>query len=153
MPVAVAGWALVVAGTGHLALTLTSLLGPVPDGERAARSVMGATVVTLGGVDRDLWQLFVGFSVTMGVLLVGVGGLVVLALRHAPDLVDSTRAVLALLLGVLLAGTTTAALLLPSPPIVLLGAASLAVALALRHPSRAATGSSGPGSTPRAAAP
>ncbi|GAB2681365.1 hypothetical protein GCM10027194_12460 [Thalassiella azotivora] len=138
MPVAVAGWCLVVAGAGHLTVAALGALSPVPDGERVARAAMDATTVTLAGIERSLWQLFTGFSVLMGLLLLATGGLLLHALRRAPALVDESRAALTLLLGVLAAGWVTSLLLLPSPPIVLLGVAALAVALALRHPSTGA---------------
>jgi hypothetical protein len=127
----VIGWSLVVTGAGHATLVAVgSTLTPLAE-ERAVRAAMAATSIPVAGMERTYWDLFQGFSLMMALMLVGLGSLVLLVQRSAPELVRVSRAVLVLLGLVLVPAVVISVLLLPPPPIVLLGLASVAVAVAL----------------------
>lgn len=132
----VVGWLLVVTGAGHATLVAVGSASPTPGDERAVRALMETTSVAVGGLERTYWQLFTGFSLVMALLLVGLGALVLLVERRAPELVEGSRAVLALLSLVLAPALVLSALLLPPPPIVLLGLGCLvAVGALVRDPA------------------
>jgi len=127
----VIGWSLVVTGAGHATLVAVGHAATPPADERAVRALMAATSIPVAGMERTYWDLFQGFSLMMALMLVGLGSLVLLVQRSAPELVHGTRAVLVLLGLVLVPAMVISVLLLPPPPIVLLGLAALAVAVAL----------------------
>jgi hypothetical protein len=80
---------LALTGVGHLATQFLSPLTP----ERAAMiETMQGLKVALPGAARDLWDLYLGFSVSMGVLLVGCGVLLFTRQRRADDVVAFTLA-------------------------------------------------------------
>lgn len=72
----------------------------------------------------------------MALMLVGLGSLVLLVQRTAPELVRTTRAVPVLLLCVLVPALVISVLLLPLAPVLLLGLATVAAVVALvRRPA------------------
>ena len=108
----VGGWAFIVTGVGHLAVTT---LAPVPGGAAAVEAQMRTVHVAIG-VTRDLGQLMTGYSLAMAVFLVACGaGVLVLArrdvLRRRDPLVAGMAALSAVLLAISLA-------FFPAPPIV-----------------------------------
>jgi hypothetical protein len=128
---AVAGWLLVVTGAGHATLVAVQSISGVPASERPIHQAMAATTIPIAGIERSHWDLFVGFSLMMALMLVGLGALVLVVRRAAPELVRGTRAVLTLLGLVLVPALLLSVLLLPPPPIVLLGLALVAVVVGL----------------------
>ena len=137
--IAVGAWSLVVTGAGHGALVVVGSVTAPPVAEAEARRVMAATEAVGLGLERSLSQLFLGFSVTMALLLVAFGVLNLLALRHAPQLFLGTDTVLLLDLAVVMIALVISATLLPPPPIVLLAVATAAfgAATGLRRPASA----------------
>ena len=135
---AVAGWLLVLTGSGHTALVVVGSGSPSAS-ESRAQETMAATSVVIGGLERSYWELFQGFSLMMALMLVGLGALLLLVLRRAPQLVLESRGLLLLVVAVLLPALLISAVLLPPPPIVLLGVATVAVLTALLTPGRAGT--------------
>ena len=127
----VVGWSLVVTGVGHTTLVAVGSTLTPPAEERAVRAAMAATSIPVAGMERTYWDLFQGFSLVMALMLVGLGSLVLLVQRSAPELVHGSRAVLVLLGLVLVPAAVISVLLLPPPPIVLLGLAVAAVAIGL----------------------
>jgi hypothetical protein len=127
----VIGWSLVVTGAGHATLVAVGQAATPPADERAVRALMAATSIPVAGLERTYWDLFQGFSLMMALMLVGLGSLVLLVQREAPELVHGTRAPLVLLGLVLAPAVVISVLLLPPPPIVLLGLAAVAAAVAL----------------------
>ena len=135
---AVAGWLLVLTGSGHTALVVVGS-GPPTASESRAHETMADTSVVIGGLDRSYWELFQGFSLMMALMIVGLGALLLLVLRRAPQLVLESRGLLLLVVAVLVPALLISVVLLPPPPIVLLGIATVAVLTALLSPGRAAT--------------
>lgn len=129
--VALAAWSLVVTGCGHTVLVVVSMLSGASDDEQRVRDVMAGTVMAMGGLERDFWQLFQGFSLLMALLLVGLGALNLLLVRRHPGVLLADRAVLWVDLAVLVPAWGLSVLLLPPPPILLLGVAVAALAVAL----------------------
>lgn len=121
----VAGWLLVITGVGHTTLVAISSAATASAADTAIRDAMAAAPVTVAGLERSYWDLYLGFSLMMALMLVGLGALVLLVLRRAPELV--ARGMVVLLALVLVPAWAISALLLPPPPIVLLGAAAVAV--------------------------
>ena len=135
----VVGWLLVATGAGHATLVAVSMAAGVPAAERPVHDVMAATSVPIAGIERSHWELFMGFSLMMALMLVGLGSLTLLVRRAAPDLAHGTRGVLVLLGLVLVPAMLISVLLLPPPPIVLLGLALVAVVVGLvRKPALSA---------------
>lgn len=133
----VAGWLLVLTGSGHTALVVAGTGTPTAR-EIHAHETMAATSVVIGGLERSYWELFQGFSLMMALMVVGLGALLLLVLRRAPQLVLESRGLLLLVGAVLLPALLISVVLLPPPPIVLLGIATVAVLAALLSPGRAA---------------
>lgn len=133
----VAGWLLVLTGSGHTALVVVGTGTPTAS-ESHAHETMAATSVVIGGLERSYWELFQGFSLMMALMVVGLGALLLLVLRRAPQLVLESRGLLLLVGAVLLPALLISVVLLPPPPIVLLGIATVAVLAALLSPGRAA---------------
>jgi hypothetical protein len=127
----VIGWSLVATGAGHTALVAVGSTLTPPAEERAVRATMAATSIPVAGMERTYWDLFQGFSLVMALMLVGLGSLVLLVQRSAPELVQGSRVLLVLLGLVLVPAVVISVLLLPPPPIVLLGLAAVAVVVAL----------------------
>ncbi|HXH80695.1 LIC_13387 family protein [Nocardioides sp.] len=140
------GWLLVTTGGGHATLVAVSMAAGVPAAERPVRDVMAATSVPIAGIERSHWELFMGFSLMMALMLVGLGSLTLLVRHTAPDLAHGTRGVLVLLGLVLVPAMLISVLLLPPPPIVLLGLALVAVVVGLvRDPAGEVEGAAGQG--------
>ena len=72
----VAGGSLVLTGLGHLA---TEVFGPETSERSALLAAMQRWPVALPGVERSVADLFTGFSLMMGVLLIGCGALIATA--------------------------------------------------------------------------
>jgi hypothetical protein len=135
---------LVATGAGHATLVGVSMAAGVPASERPVRDVTAATAVPIAGIERSHWELFMGFSLMMALMLVGLGSLTLLVRGAAPDLSHGTRGVLVLLGLVLVPAVLISVLLLPPPPIVLLGLALVAVVLGLvRDPAGQLEGATG----------
>ncbi|MEU7902859.1 LIC_13387 family protein [Actinoplanes sp. NPDC049118] len=133
---AIGAWSLLIAGVTHGVAVAVGAATATPAAERATREAMAATHVDIGGLDRTLWQLFMGFSLSMALFIAGLGALNLLALRRAPHLFD-TRAALWLNLAVVLPAFVLATLLFPPPPIALLGVACAGFGFALTRPGPA----------------
>ncbi|WIM92967.1 hypothetical protein ACTOB_004927 [Actinoplanes oblitus] len=132
---AAGAWSLVVAGAVHAAVVAAGTAAPVPAAERAAREAMATTHVAIAGLDRTMWQLFTGFSLTMALFIFGLGALNLLVLRRAPHLFLGSRAALLLNLGIALPALVLSILLFPPPPILFLGVSCAAFGYALARPS------------------
>lgn len=124
-------WALVATGVLHAASVAVGTATEAPAAQRAVHDAMAATHVAVAGLDRTLWQLFLGFSLTMALFIAGLGALNLLALRRAPRLFVDTRAALWLNLGIVLPAFAVAVLAFPPPPIALLAVAGAAFGYAL----------------------
>ena len=74
----IGSWAFILLGVGHL---LTQWLAPRTAEQDAIHEVMRNFPVRLAGSDGNLYLYYVGFSSTMGVLLIAYG---LLALAMAP---------------------------------------------------------------------
>ena len=121
----VAGWLLVITGVGHTTLVAVASATTSSPADTAIRDAMATAPVTVAGLERSYWDLYLGFSLMMALMLVGLGALVLLVVRRAPEL--AAGAVVGLLALVLVPAWAISALLLPPPPIVLLGVATVAV--------------------------
>lgn len=139
---ALIGWLLVITGAGHATLVaIGSSTTPSPE-EREVRALMAATSIPVAGMERSYWDLYQGMSLMMALMLVGLGALVLVARRRAPELVEDPRTALLLAL-VLVPAVAISVRLLPPPPMVLLGLAALAAVVALVRGSRQLEGPSG----------
>jgi hypothetical protein len=83
-----AGGCLVLTGVGHL---LTELVAPSSSERAQIEDALRQLRVSLPGAERTVWELFFGFSLVMGVLLVGLG-VTLFSLR--PSLASSIAATL-----------------------------------------------------------
>lgn len=75
----VGSWSLILVGAGHL---LTDLLTPMAPGQQEIVRRMKEVAVALPGSQRSLWDYHHGFSLMMGLLLIGYGA-VTLAMARA----------------------------------------------------------------------
>lgn len=132
---AIGAWSLVLTGVTHAAAIAAGAAASTPAAELAARQAMADAHIDIAGLDRTLWQLFMGFSLTMAVFVTGLGALNLLVLRLAPQLFLTTRAALWVNLSIALPAFALAVLLFPPPPIALLGVASVAFGVALTRPT------------------
>lgn len=128
-------------GLGHTAITAFTLdSGPKPGTATAAAvDAMTRAVSPVGGLDRSLHELYVGFALVTGLAPAAFGALALVIARTAPEVLGRSR-------GPALVGAAFCALalpvsvaLLPLPPIVGFGIALPAFVVAAR---RAGTGSS-----------
>lgn len=129
-----AGWLLVITGTGHTVLVVLGTLATPAAAEARVREAMASSSLVVAGLERSHWDLFQGFSLMMALMIVGFGALLLLVHHRVPDLATGSRGLLALVAAVLVPALAISALLLPPPPILLLGLAAAAVVLALREP-------------------
>jgi hypothetical protein len=72
----IAGGSLALTGIGHLA---TELLAPKTPEQRAIMAALRELRVSLPGAERSVAELLLGFSLIMGVLLIGGGVLIATA--------------------------------------------------------------------------
>lgn len=127
----IGAWCFVVVGVAHLLVQVGALAGSRPATLRVALDEMAHASSSLLVLDRSLLQLFYGFSVTMGLLALGLGILDLVVARQAPHLVTRGRAVLATNLALSAPVLAVSVLAFPEPPIVALAIATAAFALAL----------------------
>ncbi|MEU8238255.1 hypothetical protein AB0C07_08425 [Actinoplanes missouriensis] len=127
----IGAWALVATGALHLLVVAAGAAVTASPAEQAARRTMAATPVAIAGIERDLWQLYLGFSLAMALFIIGLGALNLIVLRHEPP-----RAGILLTLAVVLGALALSVLLLPPPPIVLLTISGAAFAYASMPESR-----------------
>jgi hypothetical protein len=66
----IGSWSLILVGAGHL---LTDLLAPADASQEEGVRRMKEVIVALPGSHRTLWDYHHGFSLTMGLLLIGYG--------------------------------------------------------------------------------
>jgi len=119
----VAGWSMIVLGVGHLVTFLASAGQDATTSRELKR--LAEVQVAVPGLPHSLADLFLGFSLTMALLLVTVGALLVLVARHAaqaPGLLATVQLVVVTFAGV---GLVLSWLYLPLPPVV-----GLSIALA-----------------------
>jgi lysylphosphatidylglycerol synthetase-like protein (DUF2156 family) len=74
----IGSWSLVIVGTGHL---LTDLLTPTTPRQEEAIRLMRDVVVAMPGSHHTLWDYHHGFSLMMGLLLVGYGAVTLAVAR------------------------------------------------------------------------
>jgi hypothetical protein len=72
----IAGGSLALTGVGHLA---TELFAPQTSETRALMAALHELHVSLPGAQRSIAELLLGFSLIMGVLLIGSGALIMTA--------------------------------------------------------------------------
>jgi hypothetical protein len=127
----IGSWCFVVVGSGHLLImALSAMRGPTAE-VRRAHDAMRAATVSMFGLDRDVSQLFYGFSGAMGLLGIGIGVLSLVAARQVPQLLTRGRALVWIDLVIALVLLAVSILAFPPPPIVVLAVAAVAFGLAL----------------------
>jgi hypothetical protein len=125
-------WCFVVVGAVHLLVLTLKLSTPLPPAELAVLARMGQVEIDGLGVQRSLAQLYYGFSATMGLLALGLGVVLLLVARRAPALLASGSALGRLSFALAAAAFAIALVAFPTPPVVLLGVATVAFGGALR---------------------
>ncbi|MEE1753080.1 LIC_13387 family protein [Streptomyces sp. SP18CS02] len=141
-PFVVGAYGFVFLGVGHLGLSAAlALAGQTPQ-QRETDSVMREATLTLLGLERTVLDVFNGISITMALFIIACGLLVLVAVRHAPALVQRRTAFGWTTLTVSLAVLAISVLLLPPPPIIILTITSCAFALSLRRAVPAARAAS-----------
>jgi ABC-type Na+ efflux pump permease subunit len=131
----VGAWCWIITGLGHTAGDVYLRLMPSDDDE-AFDAVLRNQTFELMGAQRSHYELFMGFSLAMGISIALVGVLFLMLARFAAEPRQARQAGfvgLAASLGLL----ALSAALEPPPPIVLFTLASLAFAAAVIAPVRA----------------
>jgi hypothetical protein len=127
----IGAWCFVVVGSAHLLImALSTMRDPTADARRA-HDAMRAATVSMFGLDRDVNQLYLGFSGAMGLLAIGIGVLSLAAARQVPQLLTRARALVWIDLILALVLLAVSILAFPPPPIVALTVAAAAFGLAL----------------------
>jgi hypothetical protein len=125
--VRIAGWALVVLGSGHLVTVAADNARVVDAATAEAMAALGRAEVSMGGPTHTLAQLFLGYSLLMGLMVVAFGAAVVVA---APRMGGAgwggLRPLLATVAVVSLIGLGLSVWLMPLPPIIGLSVALIA---------------------------
>jgi hypothetical protein len=132
----VAGWALVVLGVGHLLTVAATLAGEPDPATRRALDGLAAVRVGTPGPQPTLAELFDGYSVLMGLMVVAAGALMLALTRHAAQTPGLLRAGLALIGVTAAVGLVVSWLLMPLPPLIGLGVTLAACISGLVRPHR-----------------
>ena len=111
------GWALIVLGVVHLA-TEVGTAGSHDAATRRAMDGLAQVRMTTPGPQPTLADLFLGFSLMMGLLLLTVGTLVVLMARYADRAPGLLTAALWVMVVASAIGLVLSWLLFPLPPLV-----------------------------------
>ncbi|KOG32807.1 LIC_13387 family protein [Streptomyces resistomycificus] len=141
-PFTVGAYGFVFLGVGHLALSAASALATQTPQQRETDTVMRESTFTLLGLERTVLDVFNGISIAMALFIIASGLLILVAVRHAPALVQRRTAFGRITLTLSLAALAISVLLLPPPPIAVLTITSYAFALSLRRAVPAARASS-----------
>lgn len=123
----IAGWSLVVLGCGHLVTVALDGSRRVDAATSEAMAAMGRATVSLGGPSHSLAELFLGYSLLMGLMVISLGVAVVVA---APRMADP-RPLLVAVAASCLVGLALSVWLMPLPPIVGLSVALVGAVLGL----------------------
>ncbi len=123
----IAGWALVVLGSGHLVTVAADGARPADAATSEAMAALVRAEVSMGGPTHSLAELFLGYSLLMGLMVIAFGAAVVVA---APRMGGAVRArlrpLLATVAAVSLVGLGLSVWLMPLPPIIGLSVALIA---------------------------
>jgi hypothetical protein len=136
----IGAWCFVVIGVGHLLImALSAVRGGTPAVQHA-RDAMRATPVSLLGLDRNMLQLYLGFSAATALLAIGTGVVNLAAVRLAPEVLVRGTALLWINLVLAVLVLAVSILAFPWPPIAALTVAVAAYgrALAVRRAEPAA---------------
>jgi hypothetical protein len=127
----IGSWCFVVVGSAHLLImALLTMRDPAADARRA-HDAMRAATVSMFGLDRNVDQLYYGFSGAMALLAIGIGALSLTVARQVPQLLTRGRALVWIDLVLALVLLAVSILAFPPPPIVALTVAAAAFGLAL----------------------
>ncbi|MGW4720765.1 LIC_13387 family protein [Nocardia sp. NPDC004260] len=131
----IGAWCWIITGIGHSAGDVYLRLRPSAE-DKTFEAVLRNEPFELMGTQRSHYQLFMGFSLAMGIAMALVGVLFLMLARFAAEPGQARQAGfvgLAASLGLLMLSVA----LEPPPPIVLFALASLAFAAAVVAPVRA----------------
>jgi hypothetical protein len=122
------GWSMVVLGAGHLG-TVALDAGRTPDrATERAYAGLSQVAVAMPGPQRNLEQLFWGYSLLMGLMVIAFGMVVLWTARHVRG---SLRSLLWLSGAVCVAGLAASAILMPIPPLIGFSVAMVGVSVGL----------------------
>ncbi len=130
----IAGWALVVLGCGHLATVAADGGRPVDAATAEAMASLGRATVAMPGPAHTLADLFWGYSLLMGLMVIAFGAAIVVVARRVSDL----RPLLAVTAIGAATGLGLSVWLMPLPPIIGLSVALIGASWGLTGRSASA---------------
>lgn len=122
------GWSVLLLGAGHLITVALELLRVPDQPTQRAFEALSLAKVSMPGPQRNLEQLFWGYSLLMGLMVIAFGATVIWA---AGQIRESLRPLLWLGGAFSLLGLIISAMLMPIPPIVGLSVALLGAVVGL----------------------
>ena len=141
----VAGWALVVLGGGHLLTVAATAVGDQDAATRRALDGLSAVRVGLPGPRPTLADLFTGYSLMMGLMVVTAGALLLTLSRRGGQDAGALRTALWLTAASSALGLVVSWRMLPFPPLIGLSVALLASVAGLIRGRDGLDGLDGPG--------
>lgn len=131
----IAGWSLVVLGCGHLITLALDGARPLDAATTEAMAALTRATVSMGGPSHTLAELFLGYSVLMGLMVISLGASVVVVAPRTAGL----RPLLAVVAAAALIGLVVSVWLMPLPPIIGLSLALIGALMGLsgRQPATA----------------
>lgn len=127
----IGAWCFAVVGGAHLALMALKLATGQSEAERSALAHLRSVTVPGFGIERNLLQLYYGFSATMGLIGLGYGMALLTVANRSPALLARRAPLVWLSFALAAIGFAIAVAAFPSPPVVALGLATVAFGLEL----------------------